>query len=96
MRKTRGWLHAGVQMWGLTVDALSVIALRTAIIARGGKRAKGESQKMVSEKVEAGLALGGKALTGRLGSTPESALAKTLAHYRPKVRANRRRLSKKG
>jgi hypothetical protein len=81
-------------MWGLTVDALSVIALRTALIARGGKRAETESRKMVNEKIAAGLALQGKLLTGQLGKTPESALTRTLAHYRPKVKANRRRLTK--
>ena len=33
-------------------------------------------------------------MTGTLGVTPHGAAAKTVAHYRRKVRANRRRLSK--
>jgi hypothetical protein len=49
---------------------------------------------MVSEKVDAGLALQTLALTGGLGMTPAKASARTLAHYRRKVRANRRRLAK--
>lgn len=49
---------------------------------------------MVSEKVDAGLALQTLALTGGLGLTPHDAAAKTLTHYRRKVRANRRQLSK--
>jgi hypothetical protein len=40
------------------------------------------------------LALQALALIGGLGRTPNSAAAKTLAHYRRKVRANKRRLAK--
>ena len=49
---------------------------------------------MVSEKIESGLALQGMALTERLGLIANVAARKTLAHYRRKVRANRRRLAK--
>jgi hypothetical protein len=49
---------------------------------------------MVSEKIEAGLALQALALTGGLGLTADGAATKMLAHYRRKVRANRRRLAK--
>jgi hypothetical protein len=49
---------------------------------------------MVSEKVDAAIALQARALTGGLGGTPASAAARTIAHYRRKVKANRRRLSK--
>jgi len=94
MRTNNGWLRAGMSLWGLTLDSMAVISLRTAKIAMGGKEAEAEAQKMVSEKIEAGLALQTMAMTGGLGMTPESALTKTLAHYRPKVRANRRRLAK--
>jgi hypothetical protein len=48
---------------------------------------------MVSEKIEASLALQGKALSGGLGTTARSAAAKTLDHYRQKVRANKTRLA---
>ena len=50
---------------------------------------------MFSEKFEAGVALQAKALTGGLGLTAPTAAAKTLQHFRRKVRANRRRLTKK-
>jgi hypothetical protein len=46
---------------------------------------------MVSEKIEAGLALQALALNGGLGLTPHSAAIRTIAHYGRKVRANRRR-----
>ena len=81
-------------MMAMTRDALAVIALRTAKIARGGKAGEAESRKMVNEKIRAGMELGAKAMTGGLGRTPETALKKTLALYGPKVKANRKRLSK--
>jgi hypothetical protein len=49
---------------------------------------------MIDEKIESGLALQSMALTGRLGRTADSVVRKTLAHYRLKVRANRRRLAR--
>ena len=48
---------------------------------------------MVSEKAEALAALRIKALTGGLGTTPAAAATQVLAHYRRKVRQNRRRLT---
>jgi hypothetical protein len=47
---------------------------------------------MVSEKIDAGFVLRRKALRGDLGLTPAAVTANPLAHYRRKVRANRRRL----
>ena len=49
---------------------------------------------MVSEKIEASLALQGKAWNGGLGITALSAAAHTLDHYREKVRANQTRLAR--
>ena len=54
-----------------------------------------EAQLMVMEKVSAAAALQIKALTGGLGRTPESAVGKSISHYRKAVRKNRRRLSTK-
>jgi len=75
-------------------EAWSVIALRTLKLVDGGVAAEAEAFRMVSEKFESGLALQALALTGGLGLTARSAGAKTVAHYRRKVRANRRRLAK--
>lgn len=80
--------------WALGLEASSVIGLRSLKIAAGGPDADAESRKMVSEKIDAALALQIKAMTGGLGFTAPGAAAKTLAHYRRTVRANRRRLSK--
>ena len=49
---------------------------------------------MVREKIEANLALQGKAFSGGLGTTTLSAAAKALNHYRQKVRANQTRLAR--
>lgn len=88
------WFRFGVNAWSLSIEASSVIALRTLKIATGGVAAEVEARRMVSEKVEAGLALQALALTGGLGLTAQGAATKMLAHYRRKVRANRRRLAK--
>ena len=88
------WFRAGMNAWSLAFEASSVIALRTLKLATGSADAEVEVQRMVSEKIEAGLALQALALTGGLGLTPQSAAGRALAHYRRKVRANRRRLTK--
>ena len=80
--------------WSLGIEASSVIGLRTLKIAAGGPAADAEARRMVQEKIAAALALQMKAMTGGLGATASGAAAKTLTHYRRKVRANRRRLSK--
>ena len=88
------WFRFGVNAWSLGIDASSVIALRTLKIAVGGVAAEVEARRMLSEKIETGLALQALALTGGLGLTASSAATKMLTHYRRKVRANRRRLAK--
>jgi len=89
------WFRFGVNAWSLGIDASSVIALRTLTIAAGGVAAVVEARRMVSEKIETGLALQALSLTIGLGLTAQSAATKMLAHYRRKVRANRRRLAKR-
>lgn len=71
-----------------------MVGLRLMKIAAGGPEADKEARRMVSEKVAAGLSLQTKAMSGALGLSPPAIAAHTLAHYRRKVRANRRRLSK--
>jgi hypothetical protein len=64
------------------------------MLAAGGVAAETEAQRMVVEKVEAALALQSLAISGGLGLSAHGVAAKSLAHYRRKVRANRRRLAK--
>ena len=95
MPKSRNpWLRLGWDAWMLGAESASVVGLRTLKIAQGGAAAEVEARRMVSEKVDAAQALGAMALTGALGFTAPSVAAKTLKHYRRKVRANRRRLSR--
>lgn len=88
------WVGIGLDAWRLGVESYSVMGLRALRIAQGGEPARAEAERMVAEKVEAGLALQTLALSGALGLTPAQASARTMAHYRRKVRANRRRLLK--
>jgi hypothetical protein len=91
---TNRWLRTGFDAWSLGVEASTVIGLRLLKIGCGGPAAGAEAQQMIEEKIESGLALQSMALTGRLGLTANSVARKTLAHYRLKVRANRRRLAR--
>ena len=79
----------------LGAEAASVIGLRSIKIAAGGPAAQAETARMVAEKVQATFALQRMAMIGTLGLTAPRVASKTLAHYRRKVRANRRRLSKR-
>ncbi|MES2342428.1 MAG: hypothetical protein V4597_12165 [Pseudomonadota bacterium] len=88
------WMRLTMDTWALGVEASSVIGLRTLKMAAGGAAAQAEAELMVREKIESGLALQARAMTGGLGLTAHGAAARTVAHYRRKVRANRRRLSK--
>ena len=88
------WFGIGLDAWRLGLEASQVVGLRAMKIAAGGTAGEAEAQRMVAEKIEAGLALQTLAMSGGLGLTPASASARTLAHYRRKVQANRRRLTK--
>ncbi|CAN5116791.1 hypothetical protein BH11PSE2_BH11PSE2_17480 [soil metagenome] len=94
MARNRGnpWVGISLDAWRLGVEASTVIGLRTWAIAQGGAPAAAESERMVSEKMAASLTLGTMAASGALGLNPAMASARTLAFYRRKVNANRRRL----
>jgi hypothetical protein len=88
------WIRLMFDTWSLGLETSAVIASRTMKLATGGEAAEMEARRMVAEKIEAALSLQTLALTGGLGATPQSAARKSLAHYRRRVRANRRRLAK--
>ena len=92
MARRNSWMTASMDAWKLGMEASAVIGLRTMKIAAGGPEAQAEANRMVTEKMQSLWSLQTSALTGGLGSTPQTAAAKTIAHYRRKVRANRRRL----
>ena len=78
----------------LGFEASSVIALRLMKIAGGGAGADAETRRMIGEKIDSAVSLQNMAMTGGLGGSAQSAASKNLTHYRRKVRANRRRLTK--
>lgn len=90
------WWRLSQAWWSLGMDASSVMALRSVALATGGAAANREARRMIDEKVKAALALQALALTGSLGRTPHGTSVRTIAHYRKAVRANRRRLLKRG
>jgi hypothetical protein len=90
------WLGLAFKAIELGIEAQSVIALRVMRLAAGGARGRAEASRMVAEKVgalaEAQTAAAAAILTGRR----EKAVAgKVLSTYRKRVRANRRRLSRR-
>jgi len=88
------WVRLGWDAWMLGAESATVMTLRTMKIAAGGAAGEREARRMVDEKVEAAQALQTMALTGALGATAPVAADRTLKHYRRKVRANRRRLTR--
>jgi hypothetical protein len=89
------WAKLGWDAWRLGLESAQVIALRTARLAAGDSAAATEAGRMVGEKVDAAVALQAMALTGALGLTLPRMASKTMAHYRRRVGANRRRLSRR-
>jgi len=88
------WFGIGMDAWRLGVEASTVIGLRTLKLAAGGDAGAAEARLMIAEKIDAAMTLQARALSGGLGTTPASLSARTLAHYRRKVSANRRRLTR--
>ena len=88
------WLKAGMDAWSLGTEASMVIGLRMAKVAAGGQTAAKETDLMISEKMHAAWELQAKLMMAPLGMTPLGATRTALSHYRRKVGANRRRLSR--
>ena len=93
------WLSFGLRAWQIGLEAQSVIALRMLRLAAGGARAEAESSRMVSEKI---LAAGEAQVSGggSCHAWPQKACrrwqdGKTVNVYRKRVRANKRRLSRR-
>ena len=76
-------------------EAQAVMLLRSMRIAKGGARAKAETQRMITEKVaalaEAQIAAAAATLKG---SKKHRVAKKALGVYARRVRRNRRRLAK--
>jgi hypothetical protein len=90
------WLGLAFKAFELGMEAQSVIALRMMRLAAGGARGRAEASRMVAEKVgalaEAQTAAAAAIFTGR---REKIVAGKVLNTYRKRVRANRRRLSRR-
>lgn len=93
-RVTAAWMKAGFDLWMLGAEVAAVMTLRTVRIAAGGSAGAVEAELMVSEKVRAGIELQTRLMTGALDFTPLGAVQGSVTHYRRKVAANWRRLSR--
>jgi hypothetical protein len=87
-RVFRTWLRIATDTMLLALEAQRVIALRTAAMTAGGARAQAEMERMVIEKVRASVRVGAMLTAGKSQQS-------IVRHYRTRVRANERRLSKR-
>jgi hypothetical protein len=72
----------------LTLEAQRVVALRLAALASGGVNAQVEAQRMVAEKMFAAMRAWAMMWSGHSPT-------RIVRHYRSRVRANERRLSRR-
>ena len=90
------WLHLSLETIRLGVEAQSVIGMRITKVVMGGVDVRDETQLMISEKSkaawDANLIFTRSVLAGKAHLAP----ARTLALYRRRVQANKRRLSRVG
>ncbi|MES2288381.1 MAG: hypothetical protein V4530_01485 [Pseudomonadota bacterium] len=92
---TDNWMTFGLNSWMLGYEAATVVGLRMAKLAMGGPGAAQEAQRMVAEKIAEAQSLNLRAMTGALGQSPAAVANASVQQVRRKVRANRRRLSKR-
>lgn len=79
----------------LAFEAQQVIALRMMRLVAGGVLADRELQRMVSEKSLALAQTGMEAAAAMMLGKPGTVIARGgISHYRKRVRANRRRLTR--
>src|ERR1700692_1216740 len=80
----------------LGFEAQSVIALRMMRLAAGGGRAQTEARRMVGDKIAAGVEAQAAAASGLASGQKNTVVAgKVLRIVRKRVRANKRRLSRR-
>ena len=90
------WFALSLKAVQMGVEAQSVIALRMLRLASGGAGMETEATRMVTEKVAAAAEAQTVAMVAAMGGHPQHVVAgKTLKVYRKRVRANRRRLSRR-
>ena len=94
MTRSPPWLSLSLSAWQMGLEAQQVIALRLTKLAFGGEAAVKETALMISEKTESMLALQSDMALALMSGTGHLAPARAVTHYRRKIRANRRRLTR--
>jgi hypothetical protein len=92
-QKEFSWLQLPFEMWQASLEAQQVIGLRLAMLATGGVAASAEMNRMVAEKMSAALEAQHMATTAALTGNAAEIPSRTVALYRRKIRANRKRLN---
>ena len=87
------WFRWNLDLMALGVEASSVMALRMVKLAEGGPLAAAEAERMVTEKFLAAAEVQADAWASALSGRPHLTPTRAVAHYRRKVRANRKRLA---
>ncbi|MDP3660024.1 hypothetical protein [Phenylobacterium sp.] len=88
------WFSLALDTMRLGLEAQTVVNLRLMKFATFGPGAISEAERMISEKMEAAMQVQAQLLTSALSGSAHLAPARTVAHYRRRVRANVRRLAK--
>jgi hypothetical protein len=94
MSYLKSWVRLNLDLMTLGVEASEVMTLRLLKLAAGGAAATAEAERMVSEKLQAAAEVQAAAWAAALKGEGHRNPRRALAHYRKKVRANRRRLSR--
>jgi hypothetical protein len=90
------WIALAFKAAQMGAEAQGVIALRMLRLAAGGSRMEAEAARMVTEKVAAAAEASAAAAVAAIGGHPHHVVAnKALSVIRKRVRANKRRLSRR-
>jgi hypothetical protein len=92
VKKQFSWLYLPFDMLRAGLEAQQVISLRLAMLAGGGMAASAETNRMIEEKMSAALETQHMATTAALTGNAVEIPSRTVALYRRKMRANRRRI----
>jgi hypothetical protein len=90
------WFALSLNAAQIGIEAQSVIGLRMLRFASGGARMEAEATRMVTEKVAAAVEAQTAAAIAAVSGRPHHVVAnKALKVFKKRVRANRRRLSRR-
>jgi hypothetical protein len=90
------WLAFSLNAFQMGVEAQSVIALRMLRFASGNARTETEATRMVTEKIAAAAEAQAVAAMATVTGRPQHVVAnKALKVFKKRVRANKRRLTRR-